>query len=156
MESTRIAGLDDLAVLHDLEDQARASIAEQRGGAVHLRRNPPHGATWESIVEDPTWFALLGTIDQVPIGYVLARRDLLDDGTWIATVTDLFVDPEARGVGVGACLLDAVIAWAGSAGCTGVDGTALPGDRATKNFFESYGMVARAITTHLPIDRTDP
>jgi len=33
-----------------------------------------------------------------------------------------------------------------------VQSTALPGDRATKNFFESQGMVARAILVHRWLD----
>ena len=33
-------------------------------------------------------------------------------------------------------------------GCFGVDSLALPGDRHTKNFFESFGLVARAIIVH--------
>ena len=44
--------------------------------------------------------------------------------------------------------MDAVLAWAGEQGCVGVDALALPGDRATKNFFETFGLVARAIVVH--------
>ena len=35
-----------------------------------------------------------------------------------------------------------------------MDSLALPGDRATKNFFETHGLVARAITVHRRL--TDP
>ena len=37
---------------------------------------------------------------------------------------------------------------AAAQGCFGVDSLALPGDRHTKNFFESFGLVARAIVVH--------
>ena len=30
----------------------------------------------------------------------------------------------------------------------GIDGFALPGDRETKNFFERFGLTARAILVH--------
>ena len=40
------------------------------------------------------------------------------------------------------------MAWAKRWGCIGVDSLALPGDRDTKNFFETHGLVARAITVH--------
>jgi hypothetical protein len=44
--------------------------------------------------------------------------------------------------------MEAVLAWAGERGCVGVDALALPGSRETKNFFESFGLVARAIVVH--------
>lgn len=91
---------------------------------------------------------MLGTIDGVPVGYAVAQRVELPGGAPLASLSNLFVLPEARGVGVGAALLDAVLAWATASGCVGIDSTALPGDRGTKNFFESYGMVARAISVH--------
>ena len=34
----------------------------------------------------------------------------------------------------------------------GIDSFALPGDRETKNFFESQGMVARLIQVYRPIE----
>lgn len=37
------------------------------------------------------------------------------------------------------------------AGAIGVDSLALPGDRGTKNFFESFGLKARAIVVHRAI-----
>ena len=33
-------------------------------------------------------------------------------------------------------------------GCRWVDGTALPGDRGAKNFYESAGFKARLLTMH--------
>jgi hypothetical protein len=48
-------------------------------------------------------------------------------------------------------LLDAVIAWATGRKCIGIDSLALPGNRETKNFFESFGLVARAIVVHRPL-----
>ena len=39
-------------------------------------------------------------------------------------------------------------------GCFGVDSLALPGDRHTKNFFESFGLVARAIIVHRSLSMT--
>jgi len=45
-------------------------------------------------------------------------------------------------------LLDYVIEWATERHCVGVDSLVLPGNRETKNFFESFGLVARAIVVH--------
>ena len=51
-----------------------------------------------------------------------------------------YVEPEARGVGVGRALIDSLVAWFTASGCRGVDVTALPGDRETKNFLEGLGV----------------
>jgi GNAT superfamily N-acetyltransferase len=59
-----------------------------------------------------------------------------------------FVETGARGVGVGRLLLDAVLSWVEARGAHGMDGTALPGDRAAKNFYESAGFKARLLTMH--------
>jgi hypothetical protein len=48
--------------------------------------------------------------------------------------------------------MDHVVAWCRAAGCFGIDSLALPGDRSTKNFFESFGLVARAIVVHRSLD----
>jgi hypothetical protein len=44
--------------------------------------------------------------------------------------------------------MDSLLAWASERGCQGVDATALPGDRATKNFFEGSGFTARLLVMH--------
>jgi GNAT superfamily N-acetyltransferase len=49
---------------------------------------------------------------------------------------------------VGRLLLDRSLAWFEEHGCDGVDGTALPGDRGAKNFYESAGFRARMLTMH--------
>ncbi len=41
-----------------------------------------------------------------------------------------------------------LIAWCEEHGCAGIDAVALPGNRATKNFFERYGLTARALLVH--------
>ena len=55
-------------------------------------------------------------------------------------------------MGLGRLLLDAVGGLAGGRGCRGVDGTALPGDREAKNFYESAGFKARLLTMHRALD----
>ncbi|NIR35956.1 MAG: hypothetical protein GWN79_05560 [Actinobacteria bacterium] len=44
--------------------------------------------------------------------------------------------------------MEAVLDWARTRGCEGIDSLALPGDRHTKNFFETFGLVARALRVH--------
>lgn len=104
-------------------------------------------------VEDPRTRVVLGTIDGVAVGYGVLRIEALHDAALIGRVTDLYVLEEARGVGVGDAVLASLIDWAKRRGCVGIDSMALPGDRATKNFFEGHGMVARSITVHHSFDR---
>ena len=71
----------------------------------------------------------------------------------------LFVEPEARGVGVGEAMMDVVIGWGERVGCYGIDAPALPGARDAKAFFETMGLVTRALVMHRPITpygRADP
>jgi len=57
-----------------------------------------------------------------------------------------YVEPGARGVGVGTALMDAAVAWCATRGCSEVDALALPGDRATKQRLEATGFTARLLT----------
>ncbi len=63
-------------------------------------------------------------------------------------VTDLYTEPGARELGLGEITMQALVDWCTERGCFGVDSLALPGDRHTKNFFESFGLVARALIVH--------
>ena len=82
------------------------------------------------------------------IGFAAVVVEQLRSGARLGVVTDLFVEPEAREVGVGEVLVDALVEHCRAAGCIGVDATALPGHRAAKNFFETHGFTARALTMH--------
>lgn len=94
---------------------------------------------------------LLGHLGTVPVGYAVSRvRDV--HGGSMAVVQDLYVEPEARGVGVGRALMAAVVQLARSDGCLGIDAETLPGDRATKNFFEGFGLVTRKLTVHQALE----
>ena len=70
----------------------------------------------------------------------------------LGRVRGLFVLPDARGVGVGEVMMDQVVRWCREQGCSGIDGYALPGNRATKNFFETFGFTARLLTVHRRLD----
>jgi GNAT superfamily N-acetyltransferase len=86
------------------------------------------------------------------MGYGVVRRESRPDGGLLGVIEDIYVDPGARAVGLGEALMDHLLRWCRDQGCFGVDSLALPGDRATKNFFESFGLVARAIVVHRPLD----
>jgi GNAT superfamily N-acetyltransferase len=99
-------------------------------------------------LDDPDVLVLAGTIDGAVVGYARVHAEALPGDRELAVLTDVFVDAGAREVGVGALLLDAAVDWARRRGAVGIDSLALPGMRATKNFFEAAGLVARAIVVH--------
>ena len=80
------------------------------------------------------------------------RSEWLHGGAILATIRDLYGSPDARGIGVGeammAVLEDRARAW----GAVGLDGIVLPGDRQSKNFFETFGLTARAILVHRSLE----
>jgi hypothetical protein len=45
-------------------------------------------------------------------------------------------------------MMGSLLEWFGARGCSGVDATALPGNRATKNIFEESGFTARLLVMH--------
>ena len=150
-EGARRATAADIPRLAELARQAIEELRPRRGGAVwaeHEARAEPIQARLEADLEASDHLLLAGTIDDCVVAYAGAHLEPLHRGGSIAVLTDLYVEPEAREVGVGELLLDAAIAWATEQGCAGIDSIALPGDRETKNFFESAGMVARAIVVH--------
>jgi len=151
VEAIRPATKDDLSEVAALARAAVAELSGTKGGRVWARREgrvEPVEASLGDAIEDGAVETLVGTIDDVIVGYAVARVQELPDGGRLARLTDIYVQPEAREVGIGELLLDTVLAWAAEGGCFGVDSIVLPGNRETKNFFESAGMVARAIIVH--------
>ena len=148
---SRRATLDDLPALDDLAQAALAEVLPTRGGALYARREA-RARPLKELLDDGDALLLVGTIDDTVIGYAAATVEELRDGSLLAAVSDLVVDPEARGVGVGEALMDDLVAWATERGCIGVDAMVLPGNRETKNFFETFGLTARAIVVHRALD----
>jgi GNAT superfamily N-acetyltransferase len=149
VEGARPADAGDLARLEVLARQARDEMILTRGGSVFLASAGANGRP--DLVEalaDRQRGVWSGTFDGVVVGYAAVHDQELADGSRIGVIDDLFVEPEARGVGVGEALMEQILDWCGSRGCSGVDASALPGDRATKNFFEASGFTARLLIMH--------
>lgn len=91
---------------------------------------------------------VVGCIDKVVVGFGAVEVETLRDGTRLGVVTDLFVDEGARSIGVGEAIVGALIEFCSGQECLGIDARALPGHRATKNFFEEHGFTARALVMH--------
>lgn len=153
--AARAATADDLDDLDDLATAAIEELTQHRGGDLWRRQSAraiPPRAGLEADLAAPGTTVVVGTIDDVAVGYGALRVETLSDATTIGVITDLFTLPGAREVGVGEATMNALVDWARRQGCTGVDSVALPGDRHTKNFFESFGLVARAIVVHRRLD----
>ncbi len=150
-EAARVATEADIDVVAELVASALDSIAEQRGGNLWTNREArslPATDSVASAIANPDHQVIVGLLDEQVVGYAMVRLETLADDTVLGVVDDLFVLPEAREVGVGEEVMNQILAWVDEKGCRGIDAAALPGDRQTKNFFESNGLVARAIIVH--------
>ncbi|HUP85498.1 MAG TPA: GNAT family N-acetyltransferase [Acidimicrobiales bacterium] len=151
MEAARPATPTDVPALAALAERAIAELAPTRGGAVFVAREgraEPLASTLGADVEDPSVCVLVGTIDATPVGYAVGRSEVLRDGSTLGVITDLYVEAGGRSVGVGEAMMGSLLDFFREAGCAGVDATALPGNRATKNFFEESGFTARLLVMH--------
>ena len=158
MEAARPATAEDVAELVALHAAAADELQPARGGALFLRREGrPVGdeAGFEKALDDIDQHVVVGTIDGTPVGYGVVRVEHLRDGGRLGIIEDLFVLPGARAVGVGEVIMDELVAFCEARDCLGIDAVALPGNRDTKNFFETFGLVARAIVVHRPLPRPD-
>lgn len=142
---------EDVSVLVELYEAGQAQIEGERGAELDTVFRGRSGNLRDSFRADldaEDRIVLVGTIDEVVVGYAVVSLLEPRPGHRLAEITDLFVFDSARGVGVGATLLAEVQKIADQHECTGLMARALPGDRATKNFFESLGLVARSIEVY--------
>jgi GNAT superfamily N-acetyltransferase len=159
VEETRAATVGDLPRLVELAEMALDELAGQRGGWVWSRREArarPVGRTLAAAIEDPDQHVVAGLVEGYVAGYGVARLEALRGGAAIGVVSDLYTEPLLRGVGVGEAMMEDLVAFCRRRGCVGVDSLALPGDRETKNFFESFGLKARALLVHATLEPAPP
>ena len=153
MESARIAKREDLGAIARAAQIAGKEIEGSRGASVFTRNevSTPASELAEAAIEDPTSVVIAGTYDEVVFGYAIATTSNLSDGELLGTIEHLLVEPEIRKSGIGEAMMNLVLSELSSLGCTRVDSHALPGDRHTKNFFESFGLKARLLTVHIEL-----
>jgi GNAT superfamily N-acetyltransferase len=163
VEAVREATSGDAGRLVELTGELVGAVTSQRGGSflVDPVIRTGDGGTGEddgalddqlrTWMEDPATVVLVGTVDEAVVGFALGRIEERGGHGRQGLLDACYVEPMARGVGVGRLLLDTVLAWLEGQGCLGVDGTALPGDRGAKNFFEAAGFKARMLTMHRPL-----
>lgn len=101
-----------------------------------------------AMVTNPENVAFVGEIDGVPVGFLVARIEPMlpqAEGGKIGAIRLIFVDHEAREVGVGEAMLSAAMEVLAARGVSVFDAHVLPGHRLVKNFFEAGGFKARSI-----------
>jgi GNAT superfamily N-acetyltransferase len=92
----------------------------------------------------------VGQFEGVVVGMAIG---LIEDpakpgGSPVGRIAGCYVEPQAREVGVGAGLIDALVQWFNERGCRGMEAVALPGDRSTKQLFETSGLKARLLVMY--------
>lgn len=150
-EACRPAEAADIPRIAELARAAIDELAPTRGGAVWRAREAraePVEEGLERLLDDPDGRMVVATLDGVVLGYAVVRLEYLGDGTVLGVIDDIFVDPDARQVGLGELMITDLMAWCQERKCMGMDAMALPGHRATKNFFEESGFTARQLVMH--------
>ena len=105
----------------------------------------------ENAISAPESMVVIGEIEHYPFGFLVARTEELlpqADGAKVGSIRLVFVDPEAREVGIGETMLDLALDLFKEKGLTRLDAHVLPGHRLAKNFFEAGGFSARSIIMH--------
>ena len=134
----------DLDAVGRLRADALAEAGAARGGDLYVAR----AAVGIPDLAEPTHPAWVGVLAGEVVGYLFGRIEALADGRTLGLVDAIYVDARCRAVGVGEAMMAEAVAAFGAAGCFGVDALALPGARATKNFFEESGFTARMLVMH--------
>jgi GNAT superfamily N-acetyltransferase len=156
VEASRAAGADDILRIVELARLMRTELAAMKGGALWLEREAvpePLDESYRALLARGDAHAVVGTVDGVVFGYAVVVLETLRSGQVLGVITDVYVEDDAREVGVGEAMIDDIIEFCSQHGCAGIDALALPGHRATKNFFEEHAFTARALVMHRVLDR---
>jgi len=144
-----------LETLIFLRKEAISELKNKRGGEVLLNL--------DSFSEDSSenfsyWFdssdhrIFTGLFGDAVVAYGVLEFSKTNDNQKIASIKEIFVLKDARSVGVGESVIHSITNEAIEHNAIGIDSFALPGDRETKNFFETQGMVARLIHVYRPLE----
>jgi len=158
VEGSRPAAAEDLPRIAELAALARDELVPMKGGALWSAREAvaePFEDAYGALIDRDDALVVVGTVDEAVIGFGVVTLERLRTGETLGIISDLFVEPGARAIGVGEAMADDLVAFCETRGCTGIDALALPGHRTTKNFFEDSGFTARALVMHRALDRRE-
>ena len=154
-EAARAARPDEVGAVASLAREARQEALEYRGGERWLvteAASEPLEDHFAGLLADGDAALVVGIWEEAVVGYGWARRLVRLDGSPIARIEELFVAPDARSVGVGESLFNALLRWAWDQELVAIDAFVLPGHRQAKNFFETFKMTAHALIVHTRLD----
>lgn len=144
---------DDWCALRDVRIAALAD-APDAFATTHAEALARPDAWWiewcARSAESGTQAMVLAWDDATPIGMAGAYRD--DDGRW--NVISMWVDPAARGRGVGRALLERVVGFAREQGAEELVLGVTDGNAAARTLYETYGFVDTGDSEPLPSNPT--
>lgn len=147
---------EEASVVAGLAREARREALDYRGGERWMATEAAPEPLEEHVadlIDDPEAAVMAGVWEGAVVGYGWARCLVRLDGSPIARIEELFVTPDARSVGVGESLLNALLRWARDRELVAIDAFVLPGHREAKNFFETFKMTAHALVVHTRLDQ---
>jgi len=150
-ETVRRATVGDVDVLVALYRHAAEEMVTIKADWADLdARVEPAGESFLADMDDPDATVMIGELDGSPVGYAVVRLvdRLPQAGGLHARVTEIYVDPEGRAVGLGEEMITAATSWASERGAKSAEIRVLPGHRAAKNFCEENGFTARLLLMH--------
>jgi GNAT superfamily N-acetyltransferase len=149
MFTVRSASIADVPQLCSLEQNAFDSLSNYRGVAQLLDVSPRIDDEWSDVLADGKFRILVGESEGVIQGYLLVE---IFSSLHKALIKQVYVGASARELGLGAQLLEHCERTARQAGCTVLEGLALPGDREMKNLFERSSMSAQLLIVGKSLD----
>jgi GNAT superfamily N-acetyltransferase len=155
MEQVRPATPGDHGACARLLTAALADTAAARGGPALVGQITPEGLWqgWSATAGEDRGQIFVGEFEGAVVGLVaVSAHPAVPGAPPRGFVECCYVEPEGRGVGVGAALLEAAVRWCEGRGCDEVDALALPGDRSTKQRLEGAGFSARLLTLSRRLD----
>jgi GNAT superfamily N-acetyltransferase len=149
MFTVRSASIADVPQLRSLEQNAFDSLSNYRGVAQLLDVSPRIDNEWNDVLADGKFRTLVGESEGIIQGYLLVE---IFSSLHKALIKQVYVSASARELGLGAQLLEHCERIARQAGCTVLEGLALPGDREMKNLFERSSMSAQLLIVGKSLD----
>lgn len=124
-----------------MQNRFFSEISLLRGGEELARTvGSPSGGAVSSV-------QVVGELEGCIVGYCSVSFHSDD----LATVDQIYVEPEARRIGIAQEMLEAVVELAQIKGLRTLDALALPGGREVKNLLEGLGFKARLLVLNLPL-----
>jgi GNAT superfamily N-acetyltransferase len=156
--SARVGAPEDLPALLDLYRGLEVEMTELHPMWPLADGLPePLEAAFIDSMSDEGMIVVVGDLDGYPFGFLVAViEDMLPQGRGkhVGSIHLVYVDPDAREVGLGETMREFALDMLRERGITRFDAHVLPGHRLAKNFFEAGGFSARSIVMHHDDDRT--